>query len=259
MTPKRFEISITVTRHGPKQSLGGPLSDEGRALVQKQFSEMIRSIEPRMEIRRIIFTSPIHRALETAQIYKNIIDNHFSVPEQERLSNLIIDERLSEKNLVDFIDQLSTNKKEDWFRHWYTAKERLIENVQSRTEAVSAFAHWLIERIKVHGNEGGIFEINAFSHGPVMAAFILRLEELMRISILGNNAAVNNFDYESEKVLGERLKTDKLFANTDGVFQYLSSMKFHADSEQDELLKMYFGDSEIQIPIQAITELAAEN
>src|SRR5688572_23147870 len=110
-----YVLDITITRHGPKDGIGGNLTAKGKESVLDYYKNFYNKPFQNQFAKRRLVSSPIHRAIETAYIYKGVIEeynNAFPVPVEE-------DERLSEKDLVEFIHQLPENQQDDWFRYWY--------------------------------------------------------------------------------------------------------------------------------------------
>jgi broad specificity phosphatase PhoE len=237
---KNYDLSITITRHGPKESFEGPLSEEGKSLVHNHYSGILNNTKLTSGICRKVVSSPIHRAKQTAQIYKSIIEKHFKI-ESDEISE---DERLSEKNLLEFIDLLPPYKKDDWFRYWYTIQEKPGKDVPTGNDAVRGFADWILEQLDKQRESGGVAEIDAFSHGPVMAAFMLKLEEILGVTILSPNNSG-----------GDRLRIDKLFAISNGDFKYLSNINIQNDSKHPGKIKLNFKEVRMELPLAAIIRM----
>ncbi len=238
-----YDLSITITRHGPKQGLGGSLTEEGRAAVQNYYEDLYSQRTISDDVPRKLISSPIHRAVETAKIYKDVIHKYFPSSEIE----IQEDERLSEKNILGFVSSLSVDCRDDWFRYWYTAEHRPHPNIPVGKEAVCNFARWMLDEINFQKQKGGSLAIDAFSHGPVMAGFMLRIEEKLGTELL---MPLNEGQ--------DRLHFNKLFALTDGEFKYLSNLNFRIDSGHPDILIVRFRGNNTEVPLHIIAELAKE-
>ncbi len=224
-------LFITITRHGPKQGFDGRLSAQGRDAV-KNFYNSIFSSAIAMPAPDIVVSSPIPRAVETAEIY------HEAVIEKFPLSDLplVQDERLSEKDTVEFVKELPLGHQADWFRYWYQSEVGKF--------AVSDFAKWILQQINQHSDDLAEFRIAAFSHGPVMAAFILRLEDILDTTImLPTREGQDRLDFE------------KLFGAENGDFDFLSTLKIEFLTQWPETTIVSFGDTSIRVPLTTLVQL----
>lgn len=223
---KSFETNILITRHGPKDGLGGPLSEEGKQSVLKHYQSQ-QPHSPEAEIK--VISSPISRAFETASIYKNVQDEMRSFSS----ADIELDERLSEKNLVEFIEQLQQDKKDEWFQEWFAS--------ELGRQAASDLSSWILEQLLAQQFRGGALKIHAFSHGPTMAAFILILEELS-----GENL-ISNIDDETN-----RLSISRLFSSENSAFNYLSALEISNRSDDPEKIMIKLQDRTVSIPISLL-------
>ena len=70
----KYKLNIVIHRHGPKQGINGPLSDEGKELTEGYFTEAYENVDMNSSSGGVdIESSPIHRAEQTGQIYSRAI------------------------------------------------------------------------------------------------------------------------------------------------------------------------------------------
>lgn len=233
-----FEISIIVHRHGPKEGIAGRLSSEGEELTEKYFTDAYKGIvfDDRTDGADVEY-SPIGRAQKTAEIYSDIV-RHYGIG---NIRSSRTDERLSEGNIAehpDLIEQYG-GRGSMWLKGWMGAEKRPLPDVKTGKEAAADFADWLLSKIFNRAKEGGVQEVDAFSHGPVMVAFILKLEEKL-----------------GEKILPENIQDKNIFEN---IFNYLSSMNFYTDSSRPNVIAFSFAGKKFDLPISLLQELVYEN
>ena len=229
-TSKPYKLNINITRHGPKESFGGPLSAKGRDLVFNHYvdfySKFCKESVENIEKRKLI-SSPVPRAKETANIYRNVSESHYQF-----FPFLVeVDTRLSEYNLVEFVTSLPDDKQNDWFRYWYQS--------ELGKKSVANFANWISEKILFQKTTGGNLQIDAFSHGPTMAGFFLSIEEKLNKKLL--------ILPDSEK---DRLNLENLFCLKESPFQYLSSFTVKASTSMQSDIILCIQGNEFIIPLQ---------
>lgn len=227
-----YQLKITITRHGPKEGLGGNLTAEGKQSVLDYYKSLYDGNAIKKFPKRKLVSSPIHRAIETAYIYKGVIeefDTSAAVPLEK-------DERLSEKDLVDFILQLPDEKQSDWFRYWYYSA--------SGARAIHEFSHWISEQIYRQKENGGILRIDAFSHGPIMAGFILRIEDILGKELLSPVQS-------NEK----RLDFARLFSARSCAFDYLGSISISVSSQSPEFIEITTQKNTNLIPLSVLNDI----
>jgi broad specificity phosphatase PhoE len=240
-TKKKYDLQITVIRHGPKQGFGGPLTPSGRFSTQKYFIELATRADREEPAQRKLISSPVQRARETAEIYENIVKKYSGIDS----SKLEIDERLSEQNVEDFKNQLPPEQQDEWFSFWYTAKRRPRPDIYIGEESIPKFASWLMEKVGEQRITRKRLSIDSFSHGPVMAAFILRLEEKLKTNILPS----------SLKDRG-RLEFDRLFGEPRSPFRYLSKIQFLASSATPFYVDLRIENKTLKIPWALLERLS---
>ncbi|NQV87973.1 MAG: hypothetical protein HQ402_00260 [Parcubacteria group bacterium] len=236
----KYSINIIIHRHGPKQDIDGPLSEEGKKLTGDYFDEAYENITMDSSSGGIdIESSPIHRAEQTGQIYSTAIKR---AGLGEIKSNKT-DERLSEGGIAenkDVFDKLKEKypKGSEWLRGWLEMESRPTPEIKTGKEAVADFSSWILDKILSNKEKGGYQEVDAFSHGPVMAVFIIKLEEKLKIKLLPDN-----------------WQDTKIWNN---VLNYFSGIHLWADSNTPDIVNLSFADSKIEIPISTLEELATE-
>lgn len=236
----KADLLVSVSRHGPKDGLEGPLTEQGKNSIKNFYHTIYKDSINDKEISRKLISSPIRRAKQTAEIFNDVISDRFNIEKQD----LEEDERLSEQNLVEYIHLLPAEKQADWFRYWYEGGERTLSHVFTGNEAVRNFSQWLLDQVEHQIRSGKRMEINAFSHGPVMAAFILRMEEKMGVEIL--------------TLTTDRLNYEKLFAEGGSEFMYLSNLRFYYFHADPDNISLYFRGKKINIPLSLLKHVARE-
>lgn len=240
---KDYELFVTVTRHGPKKSFSGPLTEDGKREIEGYFIYSYKANSITQQTQRRLVSSPVGRSLETAQIYEAVMEKHHHM----RPVPLEQDPRLSEHNVEDFKNYLPPSDKEDWFSYWYRATKRPNPNISIGREAIKEFAQWLLEQITIQQDRGGSLRIEAFSHGPVMAGFILRLEEKQDIQILN-----------PLKKGQSRLEFDKLFGNEESEFGFLGNISFCSSSDDPDNFYLMIRGKIITAPLKTLAEISQE-
>lgn len=233
-----YDLSIDVTRHGPKKGFSGPLTPPGRLVVRDHY--VAAGFQEDTSTRRRVISSGVVRALETVEIRETVIQNEYGV------SPVAIekDERLSERNLLDFIQTLTPVQAQNWFRYWYLAARRPQPHIWIGPEVVRGFSGWLEEKVEEERAIGGRCRIDAFSHGPTMAGFTLFLEEKLGQEILPPVAAGQ-----------DRLDFDRLFSEPHSAFPYLGSMTFRVSWQQPEVMQLVIGQKVVTFRLMLIREL----
>lgn len=233
-----FKINITVHRHGPKEGIAGPLSSEGERVTEEYFVDAYKGIEFDDETGGAdVEYSPIGRTRKTAEIYTDVVRKYG----MGKIKSSREDERLSEGNIAEHLDLIEKygGRGGKWIKGWMEAKERSLPDVKTGGEAAADFADWLLNKISDRQKQGGTQEVDAFSHGPAMLAFILKLEEKL-----------------GEKILPEDLQDKNIFEST---LNYLSYMNFSADSSRPETVSFSFQGKKFEIRLSVLEELAQKN
>ncbi len=224
-----FKIGIVVHRHGPKASIAGPLSTEGKQVTKEYFDFVAAQGVGEIDIEH----SPINRTQETAEIFSDaVIGQHGP----EKIKSVKFDERLSEGGIAEHPDLIEAygGRGAKWIAGWMQASKRPSPEVKTGKETAADFTDWILSKISDRQLKGGEQEVQTFSHAPVMVAFILKLEEKI-----------------GDKILPEDLS---LFIGS-----YLSVMDFNADSSQPDIMKFSFGDRTFEIPVSVLREIVVEN
>lgn len=224
-----FKISIIVYRHGPKEGIAGPLSDEGKQMTKECFDFVAEQGIGEVDVEH----SPVGRAQETAEIFSDAVTKKHGA---EKIKSTQFDERLSEGDVAehpDLIDEYG-GRGGKWIKGWMEAEKRSLPEVKTGKETAADFTDWVLSKISDRQQQGGTQEVQAFSHGPVMVAFIAKLEEKL-----------------GEKILPKDL----------GIFigSYLSLMDFHADSSRPDIVSFSFGSKKFEVPVSILQELVREN
>lgn len=222
---KEYELNITIIRHGPKDGFAGPITETSKGIIRQHFASLYQSLLINAATLRQLVSSPIERAKETALIFEEVM-------RKEGISPVVleIDDRLSENNLIDFRDSLSPSLRKDWFRYWYRATERPEPEIAIGKEGINKFAEWILEKLHDQQQRGGCLRIDAFSHGPLMAGFILQVEEKIGKEILS-----------PLKHGQDKLEFDKLFGSKESEFGYLGQLNLFASSFRKEELILTVG------------------
>lgn len=233
-----FDLAIIVHRHGPKEGLAGPLSKEGIEGTEEYFAEAYKRISlDRHDLDGIdVEHSPIGRTKQTAEIYSDVVRKYNNA----KIRSTTEDERLSEGTVAEhpeLIEQYG-GKGGKWIKGWLDAKERPLKSVKTGNEAVKDFASWLLEKINIRKTSGGTQEIDAFSHGPLMLGFLLKLEAKLNQQILPE-------DWQDKKVF-------------DNIMNYLSYINFYINSKRPDILTCHFKGNNYEVPITAIEELSGQ-
>jgi broad specificity phosphatase PhoE len=218
--------------------MAGPLSSEGESMTEEYFADAYKGITfDEAAGGADIEYSPVSRTQKTAEIYSNVVIKYgIGTVKSSRA-----DERLSEGSVAEHPNLIENfgGREGRWLKGWMEAKDRPLPDVKTGSEAAADFSEWLLAKVSTRQREGRKQEIDAFSHGPVMAAFLLKLEEKLGQEILPKNWQDKNI-FESS-------------------LNYLNYMNFHADSSRPDTLSLFFGEKKIEIPISSLQELVREN
>ncbi|MEO6077851.1 MAG: hypothetical protein ABIP54_03625 [Candidatus Andersenbacteria bacterium] len=233
-----FDLNIIVHRHGPKEGMTGTLSVEGRQATEDYFSEAYKGIEfDGPEDGVDIEYSPIHRTRETADIYSSIIQKNGI----GKIRSTHEDERLSEGSVAEHPELIESygGKKGKWLTGWMETENRPLPDVKTGQQAATGFCEWLLEKVSIRKHEGGKQEVDAFSHGPVIVAFLIQLEKKM-----------------NTKILPEHWQDTNIF---EGSANYLRYINFHANSSAPDRVSLFFNDKKIEIPLELLGNMARES
>lgn len=230
-----YRLSLTIHRHGPKIGAEGPLSEEGKEVTEEFFNNAYDGITMDTNGTKVEH-SPIHRAKETALLYSQSIERTGS----GKTDSITEDERLSEGGVAENKEVLQQllekyGRGGRWVKGWLDMKERPSPEVKTGAEAVADFSSWLLEKVDKSKKRGGEQEIDAFSHGPVILAFLIRLQEK-----------------SGQQILPEGWEDQDVFSKS---LNYLSSLQIWTDSNNPEIVTIGFSGKNFIIPIEVIEKL----
>lgn len=233
---EKWEVHITVHRHGPKSSVSGPLSEEGKKYVADYFEDAYQGVAPRTENVEME-SSPIHRAQETGSLYKKSASHFF-----EKSGPTKIDSRLSEGGIAETkaLDDL----KQKYGRGLgiiegsMDLKDRPFPEVKTGTEIVRDFSQWILEKIESGKEKGGVREIDVVSHGLVIGPFLYAIQK-----------------ETGEKIFPEDTDKANIFEKELG---YLSYINLWVNSSEPEILNLAFNSKVFQIPVKIIKKLSGK-
>ena len=230
------QLWITIHRHGPKASSSGPLSPEGKQLTKQYFDDAYSGVPASIMQEGVSLEySPIQRAEETVNIYQIFLAKN-GVKVKDRKP----DERLSEGTITSrehVIEQLG-GYGGLWVEKWLQTDKGEIQGLKTGKEAVAGFCSWLLEKVSQTRTSQTDAEVDAFSHGALILAFMLKLQEK-----LGQN------------IVPEDWKERKILDNTLG---YLSYINFSFNPDSPEVLVFRFAGQNIEIPIKILKDLAGQ-
>lgn len=229
-----YKLTIIVHRHGPKAAMDGPLTEIGKEEVADFFADAYEGVANDLpEGQGVdIEHSPIQRTTETAY--------SLARASGQKVNSIKSDERLSEGEISRFSNLIEQwgGKGGRWMSKWITLDARPYPEVKTGSEAVRDFSGWLLEKINRLKEKGGVQEVDAISHVPVMVAFLARLEERLGASLLPMDWAKND---DASKLV-----------------DYLQYVNLYTDSAVPDSIKLNFKGNTVDVPIQVIQELAED-
>lgn len=234
-----FDLGITLTRHGPKSGIDGPLSDKGLEDTREYFADAYENVPIDEGRERRVVSSPKDRAQFTADSFQSILRR------DQGLSpvNVESEEALGEWDIMKYYDLLSEEDKKNWFAIWYNQEKN--QGVGLTPKEVSCkFYNWLLKEINDKKIKGGNSDIDAFTHGPLMAAVLLCLEDELKQDIL------TRIDDP------QRLDRTKLMDQYNGILRTLQNVNFHISSKDPLNLKLSFLGKTNNVPLSTIEKLA---
>ena len=186
-----YQLTVVMHRHGPKVGVAGPLTGEGRERSQEVFDDAYAGIASDTDEGVDVVYSDLHLVDPNAKRAKETADVAMASMRQrgEKVRSVTTDERLSEGQMSKheaFIESLG-GRSGKYLKGWMELEQSPIKGVKTGKETAAGVAEWMLEKIIDLQQRGRTQEIEAFSHGPVLAAFLLRLEELTGQSILPDN------------------------------------------------------------------------
>lgn len=236
-----FDLVINVTRHGPKQGLDGPLSEEGKQKTEDYFSDAYDNVPVDQEREQRVISSQKERAKQTANIYQREMERNNGIKPVE----VEIEEFLNEGDILPFYDTLSEEEQKNWFKHWYEANKDLPLESSDFKKMVRDFSIWLLKEINKIKNTGGNSDINAFSHGPLMGAVLLSLEDELGQEIITSSS--NGAD---------RIDRKKILDINSGQLRALQNINFYLNSKDPNVLKINVLNKMFSVPINVFEKFA---
>jgi hypothetical protein len=155
-------------------------------------------------------------------------------------------EFLNEGDIMAFYDSLATDDQKNWFKYWHDGSKELPKNAPDFKKVVRDFASWLLEEIKSIKSTGGNLDIEAFSHGPLMGAVLLSIEDELGEEIITSPNAGD-----------DRIDRTKIFDLYRGQLRALQDMTFYLNSKDPNNIKLSILDRSIQIPIGVLEKFAS--
>ena len=249
-----YELGIVVYRHGPKEpgEPDGGLDPAKKQDVYDEFSKKFHGGKFHPDSGGSdIESSPVNRAFETSEIYTNAIEDE----EVGDTTKHEVDDRLGEGNIGKYVDQLAGKHNDDdidsgktFFTKWLELDREKIEDgeygdLKTGEEAITDFSNWLLEKINGNKENGGTQEIDALSHGPLMAGFVLEVEKRMGIK---DSSLPKGWEKDNKELLFKEGKK----------FEPVSSMSFYTSSKIPEIIYFAFDKKRIEVPLSIIEEMA---
>lgn len=236
-----FDLAITITRHGPKQGQDGPLSEEGKQETDEYFSDAYENVSIDTSRKRRVLASPKERAGQTARIYQRVLERNNGVDPVE----IETEEFLNEGDVMIFINSLSEEEQKNWFKYWRDESKELPSNAPSFKNVVQNFSLWLLKEINTIKNTGGNLDIDAFSHGPLMGAILISLEDELEEDIVTSPNAKSG-----------RIDRIKILDIYNGQLRSLQNINFYINSKNPNIIKLSVLGKIISIPIKVFEKFA---
>lgn len=228
---KDYELYISVTRHGPKAGQHSEeLSESGKQDVADYFYEAYEGVPIDSRNRKVV-SSKVKRVLQTTRIAENSLEQY---NEAEPVA-VEIAEGISELGVDDYVRSLPEEQRENWFQDWYKSEEG--------HKATANFIGWLLEQISNARQAGGKLEIDTYSHGPVMAAFLVRLEDQLGLQFIARGKD-DPLRLNRNKLLGEG-----------GDFSVLSNFNIQVSSKNPELIRIIFHGKTTEVPLDELEKI----
>lgn len=236
-----FDLAVTITRHGPKQGMDGPLSEQGTQETEKYFLHAYKNVVIDPYRKRRVIASPKERANQTARIYEQVLERNNNVEPAEVETG----EFLNEGDIMAFYNSLTPDEQKNWFKYWYDGNKELSPNIPDFKKVVQGFFSWFLKEIKNVKIAGGNLDIDTFSHGPLMGAILLSLEDELGEEII-----------TSPNIKDNRIDRTKIFDLYDGQLRALQNINFYINSKEPETIKLSVLGKVISIPITVLEKLA---
>ena len=248
---KSYRLLFILSRHGPKIGVNGSLSPEGFEQTKEVHRGRYTSGAPTEEMDVVV--SPIFRTWETGQAATSALLEH-----EGQLGDVDVDARLTEGVLSeneDRVNEIGRLTGGPDGRHgrmlvaWLTLEKRLANwpEMMLASEAAANVANVILERIDKQKKKGGNKKVEAFSHGPVLAAFLDRLEQLSGQQILPA-------DWKEQAVHGVGKETSPMWT----IFDFNSHVALSTSSDKPEEFTLEFTGKSIKVPLHVLREMAAQ-
>jgi broad specificity phosphatase PhoE len=232
-----FELTVVMHRHGPKEGQNGPLKESGKEEVETSFDDAYEGVALDDEATGgvDIVYSPIDRTRQTGAIAAAGIRRRGGV-----VKSIGPDDRLNEGEISRYEDQLKEKLgggKGRWLNGWMQLENRPMPDVKTGKESAADVADWLLELIQNKKKAGGAQEVEAFSHYPVMAGFLMRLEEVSGKKILPDNW----------------MEPSPAWSHLD----FLSSFAVHTDARMNNRFMIAFSGNRVELPVSVLEDMVA--
>lgn len=238
---KDFDLVITITRHGPKKGLDGPLSEEGKEHTAEYFANAYENVAIDAGRERKVVSSPKERAQQTANLYQNALEKDSGVqPLKVEISDF-----LNEGEIMFYYDSLTKEEQKNWFKYWHANEKELPPGAPDFKLVTKKFAQWLLSEINTVKETGGNHDVDAFSHGPLMGGVLISLEDALNQEIITDPQAGEN-----------RIDRDRIFDLYTGQLRALQNINFHISSKNPDVVNLTFLDKKLSMPMEVLEKLA---
>lgn len=232
-----FSLTVVVHRHGPKEGQNGPLKESGKEEVREYFSDAYEGVvQDDEETGGVdIVHSPILRAAQTANIEAEVIRSRGG-----KVKSVSVENRLNEGELSRYEEKMKQlgGGKGKWLNGWMALTERPEPDVKTGKETAAGVAEWLLELADARKKSGGAQEVEAISHFPVLAAFLMRLHETSGLPILPD----------------DWMQTSPAWTHLD-LLRYFT---FSVDKQSGDTFRIFFHGKSHQVPMDVLREMAKD-
>lgn len=251
-----YQLTIVFHRHGPKQGVGGPLTVEGRERTEEVFDDAYAGVPSEASEGVDVVYSNLHEIDPSASRAKQTADTAMVSMRSrgEKVRSVSADDRLSEGQMAkheEFIHSLG-GRSGKYLKGWMELETSPIEGVKTGKETAAGVAGWVLEKIAGLQESGRTQEIEAFTHGPVLAAFLLRLEELTGQSILPDNWMQQEIKNEVGEVVQPKMSPMRTH------LEFLSSFNLSTDARNPDVFMVNFKSKSISAPLELLRQMAGE-
>jgi len=233
-----YDLSISFNRHGPKETLEWPLSENWKKIAEETYSSLPNSLKWE---NIYVESSPIHRTIQTADIF---------IKKKKKKGIKVIsfeqDERLSEGDIAHY-PELAEKL---WWLGWKRVKKwierddfdkKQFPNIKTWKEAIMWFCDRILDKINFvekqkSKKEDDFYKIDCFTHAPLMLGFLLMIQEKTGTNLLPKNR-----------------EEDKIFNN---LLKYLSSFSLHFSSLKEDVFWLEFNKNVYSIKRDIIKQIS---